>query len=81
SATGASHVNNGISVTFNDIPYFISPYSATSLPKDPSGIEESVEVAGLYPVTVLPSVSSGNFSALVDSFTAKDDVFQPGFLQ
>ena len=81
-ATGASSLrNNGISASFNDIPYFISPYSAASLPKDLSGIEGLVEVGGLYPMTVLPNVSSTNFSAFVDSFTAKDDVFQPGFLQ
>ena len=79
--SAASVVNNGISVTFNDIPYFISPYSAGSLPKDPPGLEGAVELGGLYPITVLPESPSDNFSAVVDSFLAQDDVFQTDFLQ
>jgi hypothetical protein len=77
----ASFSISGISVSLNGIPYLISPYSRGKVPNNPPGISGSVQVGGLYPMTLLPDFSSSNFAALVESFTKKDDVFQPGFLQ
>lgn len=73
---------SGQSVTLNDIPYFISPYSAGRLSLDGVSLAGCVSAGGLYPVMVLDSsVNASDISALVQSYTAQDDVFQPAFMQ
>jgi hypothetical protein len=72
----------GQSVSLNDIPYFVSPYSSGHLSLDGVSFSSSMSVDGLYPVTVLDSlVDTSDVSLLVESFTAQDDVFQPAFMQ
>ena len=73
---------SGQSVTLNDIPYFISPYSLGHLSLDGVSVSGCVSAGGLYPITALDSsVDTSDISALVESFTAQDDVFQPAFMQ
>ena len=72
----------GQSVSLNDIPYFISPYSSGHLSLDGVSVSGSMSVGGLYPVTILDSsVDTSDVSLLVESFAAQDDVFQPAFMQ
>jgi hypothetical protein len=74
--------SSGLSVKFNDIPYFVSPYSLGNVPLDQVSFEGSVSVGGFYPITVLDdSIDASDFSLLIERFTAQDDVFQPGFTQ
>lgn len=72
----------GQSVSLNEIPYFISPYSSGHLSLDGVSVSGSMSVGGLYPVTILDSsVDTSDISLLVETFTAQDDVFQPTFMQ
>lgn len=72
----------GSSVSLDGIPYFISPYSSGHLSLDGVDVSSSVSAGSLYPVTILSDVTDeSDFTALVESFSAEDDVFQPGFLQ
>jgi hypothetical protein len=82
SVDAVSLSSSGSSVVLNDIPYFIPPYASGKVPLDIDSLKECVSVGGLYPVTLITtSETNGNFSTLVESFAAKDDVFQSGFLQ
>jgi hypothetical protein len=74
--------SSGSSVSLDDIPYFISPYSSGKLSLDGLDVSSCVSVGGLYPITILIDViTEGDFSSLVESFEGEDDVFQHGFLQ
>lgn len=72
----------GSSVSLDGIPYFISPYSSGHLSLEGLDVSSSVSAGGLYPVTILGNVvDDGDFTTLIESFAAEDDVFQSGFLQ
>lgn len=78
--TAATLVSTGSTLIFNDIYYFVSPYSVgtISLPS----LSNAVSIAGLMPITVISEpVTATSFSALISNYTSTDDVFQLGFLQ
>ncbi|KAJ7816504.1 glutamyl-tRNA amidotransferase, partial [Mycena olivaceomarginata] len=75
SRTSAQLVSTGLSVMFNDVYYYISPYSSTSLSNVPS-------VYGFKPVTVVQeAVTLSGIPSLLSNWTAIDDVFQPAFAE
>ena len=70
--------STGVTVEFNEIPYYIPPFSIGSLPIDlPSPDIESIN--GFVPMTVISSTV--DFAQLTQNFSATDDVFNTGFLQ
>jgi hypothetical protein len=78
----ASLLSSGSSVNLDGIPYFISPYSSGKLSLEEVNVSGSLSVGGLYPITLLNNATAmSDFTALIESFVAEDDVFQTGFLQ
>lgn len=74
--------SSGFSVTLNDIPYFVSPYSSGKVSLKVVDVSTCVSIAGLYPITVLSNITTADDSSLLmESFMAQDDVFQTGFMQ
>jgi hypothetical protein len=84
SSASADLASTGLSVTFNDVNYFISPYSAGKL-ADPSTATTLSKVKGVFgfkPVTVVQgAVARSDLTALFANWTTIDDVFQPAFSQ
>jgi hypothetical protein len=84
SSTSAQLVSTGLSVTLNDIYYFISPYASGHLPLTPSlsSLDKVPNVYGFKAVTVVQgAVARSELPALFANWTAIDDVFQPAFSQ
>lgn len=74
--------STGVTVSLNGVPYFVSPYSSGKVSVDSISVAGSVSVGGLFPITILDkSIMSTDFSLLMANFTARDDVFQAGFIQ
>ncbi|TKA76728.1 hypothetical protein B0A49_01173 [Cryomyces minteri] len=77
--------STGITVTLNDVPYYIPPRSVGTLPANKGLIEAATSAGGLLPLTVISTPSftygSSDLAATVASYTASDDVFQDGFLE
>ncbi|KAH8907625.1 glutamyl-tRNA amidotransferase [Coniochaeta sp. PMI_546] len=84
SPSSAQLVSTGLSVTFNDVYYFISPYSAGKLDESSTSVSltKVPSVFGFKPVTVVQeAVARSDLTALFANWTVIDDVFQPGFSQ
>ncbi|KAH8652293.1 amidase signature domain-containing protein [Xylariales sp. PMI_506] len=82
SLATAQLASTGLSVTYNEIDYFISPYESGTLSVSSSALDGLAGVYGFAPVTIVSeSVAQGDLSALAANWTAIDDVFQPAFLQ
>ncbi|KAK3934271.1 amidase signature enzyme [Diplogelasinospora grovesii] len=82
SSSSAQLVSTGLSVTFNDVYYFISPYSSGKLAVLPKTLSSLPSVYGFKPVTVVGGAfARSDLPELVANWTAMDDVFQPAFLQ
>lgn len=74
--------STGFSVTLNDVDYYVSPYPAGNVTVDVSALASTLSVHGFHPVTVVQQdVTVHELAAVVENFTATDDVFQPAFLQ
>jgi hypothetical protein len=74
--------SSGSSVSLDGIPYFVSPYSLGKLSLEEVDVSGSVSVGGMYPITLVSNATAvSDFTALIESFVAEDDVFQTGFLQ
>lgn len=75
-------VSTGLSLTFNSIDYYISPYSPGNVTFDSSLLSNIPSVFGLKPVTVVQQqITTDQLQPLVSSWVQEDDVFQEAFLQ
>ena len=82
TSQSVSIASNGLSVTVNGIPYFVSPYVAGNITVNVTALSESASVNGFYPITIVQeTVTSSELPGLVKNFTAADDVFQTAFTQ
>ncbi|KAF8191046.1 amidase signature domain-containing protein [Mycena galopus ATCC 62051] len=83
SGTSAQLRSTGLSVVFNDVPYYISPYASGKLVISPMASLSSVpSVYGFKPVTVVQeAVRLSGISSLLSNWTAIDDVFQSAFAE
>ena len=85
SASAVSFVSTGSTVILNGIPYYVPANPVTTLPVQHDQFGSAASVAGLVPLTVLETsvltFTQKDFDATIASYTAIDDVFQPGFLQ
>lgn len=77
--------SNGMTVTLNDIPYYIPAAPIATVDCDSKRLGAATSLAGLVPLTVVQTsslaFSQSEFAATIANYTATDDVFQPGFLQ
>lgn len=77
--------SNGMTVTLNDIPYYIPASPIATIECDSKRLGASISVAGLVPLTVIQTssltFSQNDLDATVAKYMASDDVFQTGFLQ
>ena len=77
-----SFASTGLTVVLNNVPYYIPPYPAGRVSANASDLSTLPSVNGFYPITVLADpISANDFPALIENFSAVDDVFQSGFLQ
>ncbi|KND89005.1 Amidase 1 [Tolypocladium ophioglossoides CBS 100239] len=75
-------VSTGLSVTLNDVYYYISPYSSGELDIHPSDLSSVPSVHGIHPVTVVQdAISESDLPDLLEDWDRIDDVFQTGFAQ
>lgn len=77
--------SNGMTVTLNDIPYYIPASPVATIECNSKKLGAATSLAGLVPLTVIQTFSltfsQNDFAAMVANYTASDDVFQAGFLQ
>ncbi|KAJ7224571.1 amidase signature domain-containing protein [Mycena pura] len=76
--------STGLSVTFNDVNYYISPYSSGKLTVSPTTVPNVPSVYSFKPVTVVQhaqAVAPSKIPSLLSSWTHIDDVFQPAFAE
>lgn len=85
SAQAVSLISTGSSVMLNEIPYYIPAAPVTTLRVHPNQFRSTISAAGLVPLTVfetsLLTFSQKDLDDTVANYTARDDVFQAGFLQ
>ncbi|KAF7342185.1 Amidase 1 [Mycena venus] len=82
SRTSAQLVSTGLSVMFNDVYYYISPYSSGELVISLTSLSSVPSVYGFKPVTVVQeAVTLSGIPSLLSNWTAIDDVFQPEFAE
>jgi hypothetical protein len=82
SAQSISLASNGLSITLNGIPYYVSPYAAGNVTVNLTAFSKSASVNGFYPITVVQdAISSNELPGLMKNFTSSDDVFQTAFAQ
>ncbi|KAJ6473807.1 amidase signature domain-containing protein [Mycena sanguinolenta] len=82
SGTSAQLVSTGLSVLFNDVYYYISPYSSGKLVISPTSLPNVPSVHGFKPVTVVQeAVTLSEIPSLLSNWTAIDDVFRPVFAE
>jgi len=76
---------NGMTVTLNDIPYYVPASPIATIECDSKRLGAIISVAGLVPLTVIQTssltFSQNDFDATIAKYMASDDVFQTGFLQ
>lgn len=82
SGSCAQLISTGLSLTFNNVDYYISPYSPGNVTFNSSLLSSIPTVFGLKPVTVVQQqITSDQLQPLVSSWLQEDDVFQEAFLQ
>ncbi|KAK0730219.1 glutamyl-tRNA amidotransferase [Lasiosphaeris hirsuta] len=82
SAASAQLASNGLSVTLNDVYYFISPFSSGKVLVKPTAFPTVPSVFGFKPVTVVQgAVAEEALPSLFANWSKIDDVFQPAFAQ
>lgn len=75
-------LSTGLSLKFNNVDYYISPYSAGNISFEASLLANTPSIFGLKPVTVVQEqITTADLPALVSTWTQKDDVFQEAFLE
>lgn len=71
---------SGLSVILNEVPYYISPFTAGVVSTESLSLSATGSIYGFTPVTVVQeNVSESGLSALLSNYSAADDVFQDGF--
>lgn len=74
--------STGLSLKFNGVDYYVSPYSPGNVSFDASLLNKIPSIFGLKPVTVVQQpITAAQLPALVSSWMQEDDVFQAAFLQ
>src|SRR5690349_7645572 len=76
--------SNGLSVTLNDVYYYISPFSSGNVTVPATSLVAVPSIFGCFkPVTVVNKgdITMTAVSELLSNWTAVDDVFQPAFAQ
>ncbi|KAJ7798207.1 amidase signature domain-containing protein [Mycena olivaceomarginata] len=74
SRTSAQLVSTGLSVMFNDVYYYISPYSSGKLSVSSTSLSNVPSVYGFKPVTVVQeAVTLSGIPSLLSNWTAIDD--------
>ncbi|KAK3336300.1 amidase signature domain-containing protein [Cercophora scortea] len=80
SAVSAQLASTGLSVTFHDVNYYISPFSSGNVTISPTSLSKVPSVYGFKPVTVVQgAVAQSELPGLFTKWAASDDVFQPAF--
>jgi len=70
----------GLSVTLNDVHYYVSPYSSGKLSVKANDLKSVPSVYGFKPVTVVQGpLAKSDLKKLLTSWTTTDDVFQYAF--
>ncbi|PWY91636.1 alpha/beta-hydrolase [Aspergillus sclerotioniger CBS 115572] len=81
SSAAAQLVSTGMSVTLDNINYFISPYSAGNVTVSSAFLSGLPSANGFFPVTVVQEdTEASTLSSLFSTWTTKDDVFTDAFL-
>ncbi|RSM14451.1 hypothetical protein CDV31_005468 [Fusarium ambrosium] len=71
----------GTSVQVDDVPYFISPFSQGQA-CDPVNLKQDLNPGDFIPVTVVAQTfSESSLHDLFATWSSRDDVWQPGFLE
>ena len=85
STLAVSFVSTGSTVVLNGIPYYVPAKPVTTFSLRPEQLKSAAAVADLMPLTAIETsrltFTQKDLDETVANFTAKDDVFQPGFLQ
>lgn len=82
SSQSVSIASNGLSLTLDGIPYYVSPYAAGNVTVSATALSKSASVNGFYPITIVQeTIASSELPDLVKNFTSSDDVFQAAFTQ
>ncbi|KAM7194932.1 Amidase signature domain containing protein [Rhypophila sp. PSN 637] len=79
TAVSAQFTSTGLSVTLQDVHYFISPFSVGKVSVEHKALNKVPGVYGFKPVTVVPDAKESDLPKLLSSWTSIDDVFQPAF--
>ncbi|EON98207.1 putative glutamyl-trna amidotransferase protein [Phaeoacremonium minimum UCRPA7] len=78
----ATLVSTGLSVTLNDVYYYISPFAAGNLTVSASNLSKLPSIYGFRPVTVVQGdVALSALPDLFSKWSTADDVFQAGFAE
>ncbi|KAK4187671.1 amidase signature domain-containing protein [Podospora australis] len=82
STASAKIASTGLSVNFNDVDYYISPFSSGKVDFKAKDLSKVPTVLGFKPVTVVQGgVSQKDVSKLLTTWTETDDVYQEGFAE
>ncbi|KAL6360036.1 hypothetical protein LRP88_05734 [Fusarium phalaenopsidis] len=74
-------VSTGTSVQVDSVPYFISPFSQDQV-CDPVNLKQHLKLGDFIPVTVVAQgFSESSLHDLFATWSSRDDVWQPGFLE
>ncbi|KAK5655494.1 hypothetical protein OQA88_5765 [Cercophora sp. LCS_1] len=81
SSASAGLTSTGLSVTLDDVHYYISPFSSGSVNIPPKSFSGAPTVFGFKPVTVVNqgNVAEKQLPDILGNWTAIDDVFQSAF--
>ncbi|RAL16002.1 glutamyl-tRNA(Gln) amidotransferase, subunit A [Aspergillus homomorphus CBS 101889] len=82
SSVAAQLVSTGMSVTLQDINYFISPYVSGNVTIPPALLSHVPSVNGFAPITVVQEDTAelSTLPSLFSTWSTKDDVFTDAFL-
>ncbi|KAK4170460.1 amidase signature domain-containing protein [Cladorrhinum sp. PSN259] len=80
STASAALASTGLSVNFNDVDYYISPFSSGKIDVQQKALSKVPSVLGFKPVTVVQgNVAQKDVASLLSTWEATDDVYQAGF--
>ncbi|KAJ4290080.1 hypothetical protein N0V88_006586 [Collariella sp. IMI 366227] len=80
TSASAKLASTGLSVTLNDISYFVSPFASGRIDVPTRSLNKVPDVVGFKPVTIVQDrVSQQDISRLLTNWTSVDDVYQPAF--
>ncbi|KAK3393981.1 amidase signature domain-containing protein [Podospora didyma] len=78
----ANLASGGLSVTLNDVYYYVSPFTSGKVAVSPTSLKSVPAVFGFKPVTVIQGgVAKADLPSLVAQWTSSDDVYQAAFAE